>query len=681
MVSAMNRAMYVPSLPTLAYAAIVTAFLAGWHAKVTGALSLAAVIVFGVLAGLCLLLGRACLARAPLDDARKTSLNLRFLVGFLAFNSLLFALCLAAPFSIVVDATIVAALTLVLGWWSTRTAERAVATSALPELLALAISAVAATLWSLDGLTPIVSDGANTIFRLWGDSFVHARFTSALAQTHGLASLSDIRLAGSPLYLYHYASYATPAALVALTGTTAFGAYASFLVPFGIMLTGIAAFALVRSWWGAWPAVAATVALVLLPDAYQQGFANRYLSYNFMQQVNIGGLYGVAGAALAWLFVIRGCRTGNLAAVLVGLVLVGLTLFYKAHVFVANAFLVLAYPCLFFAGLRPWRRVVLTCGVVVVVAIALTLSQQLERAPTIRFDGSGAAAYVARLAWNYEDGALQTYFDDVARGPLLHGWALATNGLAIVLLSTFGVWLAIGVACGFALRRRVPLAILMFPALVLANYLAMAFGLALDTKGIGSPDELLNRPLVWAYFLVVAWSGGAAFLLVFGDALPKSAAARAGLAIALVACFASPWFFGRNLQTYPRWPGFETYASANSVPTCIVKAADFLREKSAVGDVIQDSENDPRFVVTGLSERQGYVSFADNRPPPLMDDRLRELASWRQMTDAAAIRRFAAERGIAWYLLRPTTAVAWPPELLQTPVFACEGFRLYRFSR
>lgn len=674
----MKRAQ-APTLPTLAYAVVVTVFLALWHAKVTGAPSLSVLAAFGTLAGLSLLLGRACLARAPLDDACKASPNLRFLVGFLAFNSLLFALCLATPFSIVVDAAIVGALVLALGWRSLRNGQ-AVATQPLPELLALGICAVAATLWCRDGLTPIVSDGANTVFRLWGDSFVHARFTSALAQTHGLASLSDIRLAGSPLYLYHYASYTTPAALVALTGTTAFGVYASFLLPFGIMLTGIAAFALVRSWWGAWPALAAAVAVVVLPDAYQQGFANRYLSYNFMQQVNIGGLYGVACAALAWLFVLRGCRVGSFAAIVVGLAIAGITLFYKAHVFVANAFLVLIYPCLFFAGLRPWRRLASACGVVVVFALALALSQQLERAPTIRFDGSGAAAYVARLAWNYEAGALQTYFDGVARGPLLHGWALAANGPAILLLSTFGAWLPIAFGCGFALRRRVPLAILMFPALVLANYLAMAFGLALDTKGIGSPDELLNRPLVWAYFVVAAWSGGALFLLAFGDSLPKSATARVGLGAALIACFAFPWTNGHNLQTYPRWSGFETYASANSVPTCIVRAAEFLREKSSVGDVIQDSENDPRFVVTGLSERQGYVSFADNRPPPLMDDRLRDLASWRQMSDAAAVRRFAVEHGIAWYLLRPTTAVAWPSEILQMPAFECEGFRVYRFA-
>jgi len=51
------------------------------------------------------------------------------------------------------------------------------------------------------------------------------------------------------------------------------------------------------------------------------------------------------------------------------------------------------------------------------------------------------------------------------------------------------------------------------------------------------------------------------------------------------------------------------------------------------------------------------------------------------MTDAAVIRRFAVERNIAWYLLHPETAVAWPPEILGAPACECGGFRVYRLAR
>ncbi|MFO1322699.1 MAG: hypothetical protein U1F15_01400 [Burkholderiales bacterium] len=670
-----------PGLASVAYGAVVTAALAAWHAKVTGTLAPAAVAAFGALAALCLVLGSALAAFAPVAAADRASLNFRFVVGYLGVNTLLFALAIASPLTIAGNVALCAAFALAVAW-SARGRVRALAPApAAPEMIALVVAATAATLWCRDGLTPIVADGANSVIRLWGDTYVHARITSALAQSTGLATFSDIRMADTPVYLYHYAFYATPAALSALTGAPAFDVYASFLLPFGVLLTALAAFALVRSWWGAWPALAAAIAVVALPDAYQQGFANRYLSYHFMQQVNPGGLYGVACAALAWLFVIAGTRSGRYAAIAIGFALAGLTLFYKAHVFVANALLILVYPCLFLARPRPAWRAAALVGVVVVYAFALVVGGELERAPTIRFDGSGAAAYVARIAWNYEPGILADRLAGVTTGPPLTGVALYAIGVPMLLASTFGLWLVAAVAVGVSLRSRAPSAILWFPALVVANYLAMAFGLALDTKGIGSPDELLNRPLVWAYFVVAAWTAGGAWHRAFGDALPVAPAARGALALAAVACLAFPWRLGPNLQTYPRWPGFETYASANTVPTCVVDAARFLRGHSRVGDVIQDSENDPRFLVTAFAERQGYVTFADNRPPAAMADRMRDLAAWRQMADAGAIRRFAAERGIAWYLLRPTTAVAWPSEILAAPAFECGGFRVYRFAR
>jgi hypothetical protein len=123
-----------------------------------------------------------------------------------------------------------------------------------------------------------------------------------------------------------------------LTRATAYDVFAGFHLPFGIVLTGLAAFSLVSSIWGAWPALAATAAVVLLPDAYQQGSANRYLSYNFLQQVNPGGMYGVAAVALAWMMLFDGCLRRKHSSILIAYILAGLSVFYKAQIFVANAF-------------------------------------------------------------------------------------------------------------------------------------------------------------------------------------------------------------------------------------------------------------------------------------------------------------------------------------------------------
>src|SRR5262245_60792906 len=105
------------------------------------------------------------------------------------------------------------------------------------------------------------------------------------SQAHGIESLSDIRVAGLPPFFYHYASYFLPVAIVSLIEHSALHVLESVELSFGIMLTGLAAFALAASLWCFWPGLAASCALMLFPDAYQQGFGNRLLSYNFLQQV------------------------------------------------------------------------------------------------------------------------------------------------------------------------------------------------------------------------------------------------------------------------------------------------------------------------------------------------------------------------------------------------------------
>ena len=73
--------------------------------------------------------------------------------------------------------------------------------------------------------------------------------------------------------------------------------------------------------------------------------------------------------------------------------------------------------------------------------------------------------------------------------------------------------------------------------------------------------------------------------------------------------------------------------------------------------------------------------FAINRPPDGLHERIRDLAILKRMSDASDIRRFAAERKIAWYLLRPESQVAWPASFLDAPAFTCEGYRVYRLDR
>ena len=81
---------------------------------------------------------------------------------------------------------------------------------------------------------------------------------------------------GAPPYLYHYASYAIPAAGSAMLPGAAYEVFASFLLPVGVLLTGLAAFAFAGSVWGRWPAVAASFAILLVPTRTSRDSATKF---------------------------------------------------------------------------------------------------------------------------------------------------------------------------------------------------------------------------------------------------------------------------------------------------------------------------------------------------------------------------------------------------------------------
>ncbi len=656
-----------------------------WHGTVNQGISVREIGALSLLAVLSFAYGRPFLRLFPQLLPDGPSLTFEFLVGYLILNTFLFLLTVVSPFAITTNILGASIAGIFLFWRGcARGGSTRGAPEQTPELIALVLSAVGATLWCTDALTPFVQDGTTTVFRLWGDSFMHARHISVQMHAQGWETLSDIRMSGATPYLYHYASYAIPAAVAAMTKAGAYETFASFQLPVGILLSGLGAFSLAACIWGRWSGVAAAIAVVLVPDAYQQGFGNQYLSYHFMQQVNVGGLYGVAFIAIAWIFVLRGCKTGKWPWVLIGWSLVWVTLAYKAHIFVANAFLIMIYPCLFFAGLKTRWRLALAAALVGCFLLLAVQSQNIDRVPALRLDGSGAPTYVANLLWNYDPGLVKTFFVGALKEPPWSPFAIVFYGAWMILLSTFGFWSVAAVAAAAWARKRVTSEAWLFPLLVMANYLAMALGLAMDSNQVEAPDELLHRPLVWAYFAVAAWTAGAGYFLLFGADAPKTIGGRALAATFAIVCLAGPLTFGPNLQTYPRWAGFGSFKDSGSFPTCLVAASRYVRDHSAPNDIVQDSETDAsiisRLVVTALAERQEFAMSTPTRPPKGIDQRLRELAAFKRMTDPTQIRQFAQARKIAWYVLRPETETSWPPAMRDAYVFECGGYRVYRFD-
>ena len=666
----------------LASFAAIVAILFFWQIRVSRQISWTALASFVVFVLICLAYGRGFLAATAKLVKNRAGLSFQFLSGFFVANTLLFFASLVSPFGMPTNLSILALGALGMAAFGARLKpDLDDFDASLPSLLCILVSGLAATLWSTDSQTQPVLQGQTFVYQTWQDFFFHVREISAFANAKGAGTLYHFRMSDAPALLYHFANYLSASAISFATNTPAVQIYSSFQLPFGIFLTGIAAFSLIASIWGSWPALAATAAVVLLPDAYQQGFANKYLSYAFMSQVNLGSLYGIACAALAWIFMLEGSRRGKIMAVLVGYVFLAICLFYKAHLFVANSFLILIYPCIFFPGVRRRWRFAIGLALTGIYVGAITYSQTLDRVPILRMDGSGIGSYIVQQLGNFDEGHLKAYFTQVFKLEHHSKPIDALNAVALLLISTFGLWFPAALLVLVAARKKMDSAILAFPFFVTANYLVMSIGLAMDTRGIGTPDELLSRPLVWAYFVIAAWTGGAIYHLAIGNRPPKGLPAQTGLFALLCLAMTSPFVFSKGLQTLPTWKEKAKYEQFNSVPVCLVKAAVFIRDNSAPFDIFQDSENDPRFVVTALTERQVFAGDSIYaKPEKKVKERLDGLTDFRNMQDVDQVQRYAKVHHIAWYLLYPETQVAWPSAFLETASFNCDGYRVFHFA-
>jgi hypothetical protein len=125
------------------------------------------------------------------------------------------------------------------------------------------------------------------------------------------------------------------------------------------------------------------------------------------------------------------------------------------------------------------------------------------------------------------------------------------------------------------------------------------------------------------------------------------------------------------------------------VPSALIKACLYIRKHSEIKDIIQDSENDPRWVITGLAERQAFVAFDPARTdhlwktrlPEGLSDHLNELAACKTMRDETSLTEFMRRHRISWYILEPMSEVAWPTSFLEKAVFHRGGYRVFHFSQ
>jgi hypothetical protein len=325
--------------------------------------------------------------------------------------------------------------------------------------------------------------------------------------------------------------------------------------------------------------------------------------------------------------------------------------------------------------IRPKWRAALVLSLATGYFVVLGISQLSSSVPVMRLDGSGLAYYSSLVMDNQDDGIVRRFW--LSAIAAFHGsWILRALTFApVIVITTFGFVAPLYLSIFFRIKKTSGAAIAFFPVLVAVVYVLMATCLSLDTRHIGNPEELLNRPFVWAYFILLVWAVAGAYQCLFGDRTPPSAPAKYAV-IALVLCLlAVPVLQRTEIQTYKLWGiGYQ------ELPICQVKAADFVRANSGPRDVIQDSLNDRRFILSGLSGRQSFaIDTGGIRAPAGVDARLASLRMVKSLGTPSQVEAFMKENSIAFYVTNPDDSVAWVNVMNGNKVFQCDQYRVYRF--
>ncbi|MEI6416942.1 MAG: hypothetical protein WCO92_04405 [Verrucomicrobiota bacterium] len=660
-------------------------FLQYWlweRAHVCSIVSLGSMMLISVVS---LLYGALILPLLPLPREISGQRPIQLLLGFFIFNTLLFIVVGAHLLSVkngffVFTGIIFLAAPLV-SFYKKTTAPTLRFSEQLPGMVCLLFSGIGATLLCCDPLSIPINENGMIYFPMWGDSFFHARLISLFAQADTFHKISNVQLSGVPLPFYHYAAYLMSAAVVSLTQVNAYIIFSCFLMPVGVFLLGLAAFTLTHAFWRGWPAVAATVAVIFLPDAYYQGFQNKFLSCQFHLHVGPASFYGIGCGALSWLLMIQGCRLKKVPLVFGGWFSLGMMVVYKAQLFVANTFVLLLFPCFFFLRCDKWKRIFAAAIGALIFFTVVAFSQRYDCIPIIRFNGGGINKYFKLLSEWTNIGALHSFLlENLWQHPLSFPWYQLLAG-TMLYFCTLGLW-GIGVIVVVVfLRRKVDLIVWSFPFWIIVNYLVISMGLCMSSRNVGYPEELVNRPLMWAYFAVVTWTAGGFYFLLCGNQLPKTWLGRVVAGFILLGSLMMPLTFAHGLQTMPMW---NITLKSNALPVAMVEALDVIKQRSCVGDIVQGSETDPLCVVSGLTERQNYMMSTRNKDwradPEILAKRVKELESFKQMTTEGELKTFINTHPITWYLLRPETKVAWPDSFKNSAVFQSGGYRVYKLQ-
>lgn len=643
----------------LALAALVFTLSAS-HCVASGGVKALVVLALAVAMVVSLMLGTALCEWLGLQDADGIDALQALLLGMVALSTLLMALGLTTPLSISGNFLLVSLLAGAMHLYI-RQGKRSVLRRADVGLyldgaafLALLMILIASVFWSAENLRGLYQTEPDLFeSHPWQDMFGQTVNVSRFMNPRGAPSLGNEQLLGFPLQLYHYGSYMIPAFVGRVSGVQAYSLATSILPVLGMLWTGMAAYVLGKSCVGARVGAIAATGVLFVPDPSFWGLGNSWTGYFFLQQVGMGGLYGVAVLALASALGMWAVRMGSARLLGAALLLIVVAAFYKVQIVLVYGMPLVVILLGFFRPLRGYQRLAAIAAAGVAYVALVSLMAHIPRTPSLGFSTAGAAINMRQIAAGFPptlSAILLPLFP-------LNASYLQTllRGVPLVLVTTYGVWLAVLVA-GMRLLRNADIGQKFAAALALsalATHLVVAFALEPNHSGRGDLFEIMHKTLVWPYFAVAAASSIlASAWWVKLQRFMSVATARTTVVMASMAAVVLVALVGPTTQSSSIWAG---NATRIRIPRDYYEAAEYLRTHTPADAVVQFFENDPILSLTALSERKSFVAHCVincGQMPMVARERVALLAKVLNQADVAAVRSAARGLGIDWLVMK-----------------------------
>jgi hypothetical protein len=353
-----------------------------------------------------------------------------------------------------------------------------------------------------------------------------------------------------------------------------------------------------------------------------------------------------------------------------------LVAFFKVQIFAAAFPLLLSFAAVAWPPGRRWQWLVLGGCVAAGIAL-LPVANRFYVGPNVRFDFSGSDWFWKMLA-------------NMARGTRVEGWyqvfrvghsfpSHLAQAVALLLVNVLGIFAVIApIVWLLAAWRKTWQTSEGISVAAVAILFLMTFGLGRN----GTSDnayEFMQRPFVWAYWLVGSLTAGRLFSIV---AQRRPQLWTRAVVVSIIVLTLLPVCYGGGLQR-GKWSGGNVHSGLR-VDRGLIDCARYIRSQPPTYAVAQDSHLDPVLALGALSERRSFAARLDLwtraseafRESPYREQ-LRKLKSLQEATNIPDLQRSVRETGIRWYVVHPGDSNLWPAEFRDPPAFESNGYRVY----